>query len=207
MDVSACAISYFGNMNMVTRNIQPIDGADVLAVLDRRLAELAARRDEITAEILQLERTSSSSRAPQSGKAELLLQGEEFAPEPATALTRLQALHAERAVIDQALLIGRNRQTRLQMDREAEIWAAHFHEIAKIEKRRLLLALELQAHNRKREDLRDKIAAAGGARYLPTDNFEMLGVGDLADEVLEAGMRLVADGIVTEAEIARGRRG
>ena len=205
MDVSAGATSYSGAMNMATR-IQPVDGADVLAILDRRLADLDARRNEITAEIVDLERTAPRPPA-QVGKAEALLDGDAFDPYAPPIIPRLMALHAERGLIDQALHIGRNRQMRMQMDRATEIWAAHFDEIAEIEKRRLFLALELQAHNRKRELLRDKIFAAGGARSLPTDNYEMLGVGDRADEVLEAGVRLIGDGIMTESEFARARRG
>jgi prefoldin subunit 5 len=206
MDVSAVVADYRKGMNMVAKNVQPVSGAEVLAALDRRLAELDARRAEITAEILTLER-SPSRPSPSGGAAELLLQGEPFEVDRVPALSRLQVLHSEREAIDRAVHLGRQRQLRLQLDRAAEVTATFADEIGKIEKRRVLLALELQALDRKREELREKIRAAGGAPTLPTDNYDFLGIGDRHDEVREAAERLIEDGIMTEAEVRSGRRG
>ena len=72
----------------------------------------------------------------------------------------MEAIHAERKVIKNALRIGRSQYHRLATERATEVWAAHFAEIAEVEKRRVTLALELQQANRDRERLREKIAKA-----------------------------------------------
>jgi hypothetical protein len=120
-------------------------------------------------------------------------------------MTELAALHAEREVVRRALKIGRERLHRLREDRAEEIWASYFNEIAAIEKRRVLLAIELQSINRKRETLREKIAAAGGAGCLMTDGADLLGLGDRQDEVAWGIDLLIADGAATAAEIAQVR--
>ncbi len=117
---------------------------------------------------------------------------------------QLRALPEERKTIDRALKIGRDRQHRLATEKAGEIWADYFSQIAEIEKRRVLLALELQRINRAREKLREKITASGGAGYLSTDSAELLGLGD--DEVVRwAAERLIADGICTVVEIERAK--
>ena len=194
---------------MIARKLKlaPIDGADVLAVLDRRLRELDARRAVITEEIIELEKTSASRPevSANAAQAEALLDGAEFIASPNVPMSRLSELHAEREVIDRALKLGRSRQHRLATERAGEIWASFFEEIAKIEKRRVMLAFELQRTNRAREMLRAKITEAGGAGVLSTDGVDLLEFGHVHDEVSWSGERLIADGIATRAEIERAK--
>jgi hypothetical protein len=197
-------------MNMIARKLKlaPIDGDDVLAVLDRRLRELDARRAIITETIINLEQTTSNASVGASAdmaQAEALLSGEKFVASREMPLSQLRALHAERETIDRALKIGRDRQHRLATKRAGEIWAAHSVEIAEMEKRRVFLAFELQRTNRAREMLRAKITEAGGAGVLSTDGVDLLEFGDVGDEVNWAAERLIADGIATRAEIERAR--
>jgi hypothetical protein len=191
-------------MNMITRNVKaaPVTGADVLAVLDQRLRELQDRRDMLTSMILGLEKTTPRIEVPEE-PANALLDGEAFVPTRERPPSQLEALLAERSTIDRALEIGRSRHHRLATERAGEIWAAHFEEIAAVEKRRVELAFALQAQNRRREELREKIMMAGGSPFLTTDGYEMLGIGDHAAEVAEAAERLVNAGIMTRAEIRR----
>jgi hypothetical protein len=201
-------------MNMVIKKfrsataLSPVDSADVLAVLDNRLRELDARRSVITETIIGLEKTAGAaarSDAATAVQAEALLSGIQFIASREKPLSELAALHAERDLIDRALAIGRSRKHRLETERSAEIWAAHFPEIAEIEKRRVMLALELQQCNRARERLREKIVAKGGAGFLSTDGPELLGLGDRDEEVRWAAERLIADRIASSAEIERAR--
>jgi len=186
----------------------PVDGDDVLAVLDHRLRELDARRAAITAQIITLEKTAGGGKldaAVDVAQAQAVLDGAQFVAFRGKPVSQLAALHAERDVIDRALTIGRDRQQRLAMERAGRIWAQHFPQIAEIEKRRVLLALELQRINRERETLRNKINAAGGAGFLSTDGVDLLDLGDREDEVRWASERLIADGIATRAEIDKAR--
>jgi hypothetical protein len=80
-------------------------------------------------------------------------------------------------------------------------------QIAEVEKRRVMLALELQRANRQREDLRQKITRAGWSGFFNTDGRDLLGPGDVHDEVEWAATRLVTDGILTRAEIEDIRTG
>ncbi|WMT78859.1 hypothetical protein [Bradyrhizobium sp. Ash2021] len=182
----------------------------MLAVLERRISELEARDKELLEKQISLESTAGSARSDAAGaavaEAQALLDGLPFVPSSARPMAQLDAIIAERAVIAKALKIGQSEQHRLATERAGEIWASHFAEIAKIEKRRVMLALELQQVNRVREMLREKITSkAGGPGYLPTDGVELLGLGDLREEVHWAGERLVADGIATRAEIEKAR--
>ena len=190
--------------------LAPTTAADVLAVLDRRLRELEARRGAITKTIILVEKTASVARDAVNtdlAQAEAVLDGEKFTAPREKPLSQLAALHAERDVIDHALKIGRSRQHRLATERAVEIWAAHFSEIAEVEKRRVMLALELQATNRARERLREKITKAGGAGFLSTDGVELLGLGDVQEEIHWAIERLIADGIATRREIEKVKNG
>jgi hypothetical protein len=186
----------------------PISGEDEIAVLARRVDELDARDAAITRQILHLEKTTSSKidRSGDVAAAEALLGGETFdARHSREPMTELAALHAEREVVRRALKIGRDRLHRLKEARAEEIWASYFNEIAAIEKKRVLLAIELQNVNRKRETLREKIIAAGGTGYLTTDGAELLGLGDRIDEVAWGVDRLIADGIATAAEVKQAK--
>jgi hypothetical protein len=154
-------------MNMIakkllrTSSLAPVDGEDVLAVLDHRLRELDARRTIVTRQIITHEKTSSERIDPSAdvGQAEAMLKGAEFVLSRERPITALARLHAERQVIDRALAIGRSRQHRLATERAGDIWANHFAEIAEMEKRRVMVVLELQRVNRDREKLREHTRA------------------------------------------------
>jgi hypothetical protein len=122
-------------------------------------------------------------------------------------MPEITALHARREVRRRAIKIGQDRLHRLREARAEEISASFFAEVAAIEKKRVLLAIELQRINRQRETLREKLTAAGGGPFLLTDGSDLLGLGDRQDEVSWAVERLVADGAVTAAEIARAKNG
>jgi len=196
-------------MNMPAKKLQPapINGADVLAVLDRRLGELQQRRLVNIENIIATEGTVGAGRddlgAPATEQAEALINGEKVVLSREKPLSTLAALYAELHLIDLALKIGRSRQHRLAAERAGEIWASHFAEIAEIEKRRVMLALELQATNRTRERLREKISKAGGAGFLSSDGADLLGLGAEVAEVQWAAERLIADGICSRREIER----
>ena len=189
--------------------IAPVDGEDVLALLDRRLRELDARDAVLLKRQISLEKTTSVSRSNASGavaRAQAMLGGELFVASRDITLSELEAIYAERKVIADALRIGRSQHHVLATERAGEIWANHFAEIAEMEKRRVMLALELQRANRDRERLREKITKAGGAGFLSTDCVDLLGLGDRGDdEVVWATERVIADGIATRAEIERAK--
>jgi hypothetical protein len=138
-------------------------------------------------------------------QAEAMLEGKKFVASREKPVSQLAALHAERKAIAHAVKIGGSRLHLLTTARSAKIWAAHFSEIAEIEKRRVMLVFELQRTNRAREKLREKITGAGGAGFLSTDGVDFLGFGDEYAEIQWAAKRLVADGICTKAEIERAR--
>jgi hypothetical protein len=198
-------------MNMTLRRLKlaPVDGEDVLAVLDRRLRELDARDAVLLKQQIGLEKTASNHPVSAGAdKAEAMLDGEPFVASRDNPLSLLEAIHAERKVIAEALRIGRSKYHRLATERATEVWAAHFDQIAEVERRRVMLALQLQRANRDRERLREKVAKAGGAGFLSTDSVDLLGLGDRGDdETAWACERLIADGIATRAEIERAKNG
>jgi hypothetical protein len=178
----------------------------VMAVLDRRMRELNARRDAITKEIIRVE-SSTGGRASDGGsviksQAEAMIDGGTYQIPPAYQRSVLEKLLTERKTIDVALKIGGSRLTELMFERAAEVFAEHFSEIAALEKERVLLALKLQHVNRARETLREKVRGAGGSPHLPTDSVDLLGLGDTHDETRWAMNRIVDDGIMTRLEIA-----
>jgi hypothetical protein len=178
---------------------------DPIAVLQRRLAELDARDAALTAKILDVE----SSTASRSGRnhdvaaAEALLAGQLFDARAQLPLSDLAALHAERDTVRRALKIGRERLARLQEERAEAISASFIGEITQIERQRVTAALSLQKVNRQREALREKIRAAGGNPFLPTDGALLLELGDRDDELRWAIERVTADGIMTAVELER----
>jgi hypothetical protein len=198
-------------MNMIARKLKlasPVDGADVLDVLDRRLRELDSRDAVLLKQQINLEKTASNHPVSGAAQAEALLGGAPFVASRDNPLSQLEAIHAERKVIAEALRIGRSKFHRLATERATEIWATHFAEIAEVEKRRVMLALQLQQANRDRERLREKIAKAGGAGFLSTDSVDLLGLGDRGDdETVWACERVIADGICSRAEIERAKNG
>jgi hypothetical protein len=73
--------------------------------------------------------------------------------------------------------------------------------------RRVSLALQLQANNREREHLREKIIAAGGQGVFSTDGVDLLGLGERDDDVQWAVARLIADNICSRREIEKVSNG
>jgi hypothetical protein len=186
----------------------PSDSDRAIADLASRIRELDARRLVVAETIITVEKTVGAERLDKGAdlaQAEALLEGKKFVASREKPMSQLAALLAERDVIDRALKIGGSRLHLLTTTRSAGIWAAHFSEIAEIEKRRVMLVFELQRINRAREKLREKINKAGGAGYLSTDGPEFFGFGDVHDKVMWAANRLVSDGIATRAEIDRAR--
>jgi hypothetical protein len=196
-------------MSMIPKK-SPSAAADAdraIADLERRLRELNARDAAVLEQIIQVEKTTGPpvDAGTDLAQAEALLEGKKFVAPRDKPISQIAALYAERKVIAHALKIGGTRLHGLTTARSAEIWASHFAEIAEVEKKRVFLALELQRTNRAREKLRARIDKAGGAGYLSTDGIDLLGFGDVHDEISWATNRLVADGIATRSEIEKAR--
>lgn len=188
--------------------LAPVD--DALAVLNRRLGELQARRELIIQMIILAEKSGGGTvdyLSSSLAQAEALLDGKGFVPSREKPLSELAALHAELNLIDAALKLGRSRQHDLVTERAVAIWGSYHSEIAKIEMRRVKLSLELQATNRARERLREKITASGGAGNLSTDGVDLLGLGEGFDDIQWAAARLIADGIATRGEMEKATNG
>jgi hypothetical protein len=185
------------------------DEADrAIADLTSRLRELDARDRAFNEKIITVEKTVGAAQfdiTTDMAQAEALLEGKKFVASREKPVSQLAALHAERKVIAHAVKIGGSRLHLLTTARSEKIWAAHFSEIAEIEKRRVMLVFEIQRINRAREKLRERINKAGGAGYLTTDGPEFFGFGDVHDEVMWAANRLVADGVATRGEIEKAR--
>jgi hypothetical protein len=199
-------------MNMIPKKFQsasaPADADRVIADLISRLRELDARDRAVNETIITVEKTVGAAQfdvTADMAQAEALLEGKKFVASREKPVSQLAALHAERKVIAHAVKIGGSRLHLLTTARSEKIWAAHFSEIAEIEKRRVMLVFELQRINRARETLRAKINKAGGAGYLSTDGPEFLGFGDEIAEIQWAANRLIADGIATRGEIEKAR--
>jgi hypothetical protein len=193
----------------------PKKSPSAAADADRVIAELHGRivemQDDDKADLtrqIRLEGTQGSAGA--AGAAADLAQAEEFIrgaeftmrDKPASQLATLIARRQVRAL---ALKIAGSRHSHLVAERAAQIWASHFSEIAEVEKKRVMLALELQRTNRAREKLREKLNRAGGTGFLSTDGIDLLGFGDVHDEIQWAANRLIADGVATRGEIEKAR--
>jgi hypothetical protein len=193
-----------------TSAFPPFEGDEELARLTQRCSEIRVRRGDVHETIITVEKSSPAAQfdvnADITAQAEAMLKGAQFvASRERPPLSQLAALYAERDALDRALKIGESRMYILATARAERIWAGYFSEIAEIEKRRVMLAFELQRTNRAREKLREKITKAGGAGYLSTDGPEFLGFGDEIAEIQWAARRLVADKIATKAEIEKAR--
>jgi hypothetical protein len=195
------------NATKKSQSIIDADADRAIADLVSRLRELDVRRLAVTKTIITVEKTVGAAQfdvTADMAQAEALLEGKKFVASREKPVSQLAALHAEREVIDRALKIGGSRLHLLTTARADRIWATHFAEIAEMEKKRVFLALELQRLNRARPRLRDKIAKeARGPGFLSTDGVDLLGLGDVHDEIQWAANRLVADHIVTKAEIEK----
>jgi hypothetical protein len=196
------------NATKKSQSIIDADADRAIADLTSRIRELDVRDRAVMKTIITVEKTTSSAQVDAGAdmtQAEALLEGKRFVASREKPVSQLAALYAERKVIAHAVKIGGSRLHLLTTARSAKIWAAHFSEIAEIEKRRMMLVFELQRTNRAREKLREKITIAGGAGFLSTDGVGFLGFGDEYDEIKWASNRLIADGIATKAEIEKAR--
>jgi hypothetical protein len=204
-------------MNMIVKKQRaaapissPVNSADVLAALDRRLAELDARDATLLKAQIALEQTSAASAIEaeaDASQAQAVLAGADYVLRPAP-ISRLDSIKAERKLLALALKIGNSERHRQLTERAAAIWSKRWPEIAAMERRRVQLALDLQRLNRARESLREEIMAAGGAGYFPTDGAALLELGDRGDdEVHWAVARLAADGVASKQELEDWRHG
>jgi len=195
------------NVRRLKSTAAPSNVEDEIAALERRYSELDAEDKADSELLLQLEKATASSVAASAdhAEAEAYLRGEKFDPRRARPIPEIAAVRARREVRRRALKIAQDRLHKLRETRAEQISASFFNEIAATEKKRVLLAVELQKVNRQRETLREKITAAGGGPFLMTDGSDLLGLGDRQDEVSWAVERLVADGAVTAAEIERAK--
>lgn len=198
-------------MNMIAKKLPlaPVNGADVLAALDRRLCELQTKRAALIERLITAEKTVSTARGDtvnDDHRAKELLDGGTFELSREIPFPLVAALRAELNLIEAALKIGRSQQHRLAAERATEIWVSFWAEIAAIELRRVTLALQLQSVDRQREQLRDRIANAGGAGFLVTDGPELLGLGGAGDDVQWCVGRLIADGVATARELEKASK-
>jgi hypothetical protein len=189
--------------------LAPANAEEGLTRLRRRLGELEARRDALTRLIIDAEKTAGAAGDYNSdlAQAEALLDGKKFTPSREKPFSTLAALNAERSAIDAALKLGRARLDQLVAERAIAIWASYQSEIAQIELRRVMLALQLQRTNRERETLREKIIAAGGAGCLHTDGVDLLFLGEKHDDVQWAAARLVADNVCSRRDLEKIQNG
>jgi hypothetical protein len=187
--------------------------SEALAALDRRLRELGARAGVVLKSIIALEKAGAVRGDVRAGTAKMLdmeaqalLDGKAFVASREKQVSDLDALWEEQARIERAMTKGINQRYWLATKHAEDVSARYFGEVAEIERRRVMLALELQRTNRAREALREKIFAAGGERSLPTDEAELLGTGDNlhlgVHEVVEV---LIDRSICTRREIENAR--
>src|SRR5258708_63437 len=116
-------------MNMISRKMRaapaPVDGDDVLAVLDRNCAELQARDKVLLETQINLEKTAGppgrEGAMVDAAQAEALLAGVKFIATRERPMAQLEAVIAERKVIKRALDIGLSRQQRLRAERATKI--------------------------------------------------------------------------------------
>src|SRR5258708_252460 len=116
-------------MNMIAKKLMrstalsPVDPSDVLALLDRNLAELDARDKILLETQISLEKTSSmvaSDAHADVAQAEAVLAGVKFIATRERPMAQLEAVIAERKVIKRALELGVSRRHRLLIERGTE---------------------------------------------------------------------------------------
>ncbi|MGY4504212.1 DNA-binding protein [Bradyrhizobium sp. GM24.11] len=192
------------------RNVaSPVDDGedDRLSVLERQLAKIEADDKALFEVQLSLEENSggvgSTSRLTEAARA--LLDGSDYDPN-ANSISQLEMVRKKRAVSRRAMEIGCIDRDRLLIERAEKIFASFSVDVAEIERRRIMAALELQGINRQRERLREKIRSAGGGGSLPSDGRDLLGLGESYDEEVNWCVeRIIASGVATRAEIERAR--
>jgi hypothetical protein len=202
-------MSIISNVRKLKPAAAPVSLEDEIAALDRRIFEMEAEGRAEHEVLVQQEKMSLSKLAASAdlAEAEAFLKGEKFDPTRARPMPEVAALRAKAEVRRRAIKIAQDRLHKLREARAEQISASFFNEVAALEKQRVMLAIELQKINRKRETLREKITAAGGGPFLMTDGADLLGLGDRIDEVSWAVDRLVADAAATRAEIDKARAG
>ena len=199
-------MNIMSNVRKLKSSAAPVSVDDEIAALERRHAELGTEDRADTELLNQLEKASASSvdASADHAEAEAFLKGEKFDPRRARPIPEIEAVRARRDVRRRAMKIAQDRLHKLREARAEQISASFFNEVAALEKQRVLTAIQLQKINRRREELREKIAAAGGGPFLMTDGAELLGIGDRQDDEVAWGVaRLIADGAATAAEIER----
>ncbi|WP_369723866.1 hypothetical protein AB8Z38_07370 [Bradyrhizobium sp. LLZ17] len=177
-----------------------------LAALDRKIAKIESDDQALFEVQLSLEESSGGGTASRlTDAARALLDGTDYDP-TANSISQLEIVCKKRAVYRRAFEIGRVAREHLLVERGDRIFASFSSEIAEIERRRIMAALDLQRINRQREQLRENIRSAGGGGSLPTDGRELLGVGETYDEEVNWCVeRLIAAGIVSSAEIEKAK--
>jgi len=187
-----------------SQNLKEVEAA--LAKARSAVLQTDARRRDVNERLIQLEKSASPRNPTPSDLTDHLdqiLEGS-AAVVPPQRPDAITTLRAEKELLMAAIARGNRRCDELALQRATLIYAHHMPEIKALEKQRVLLATELQAVNRMREALRDRLTAIGcGGQFFPTDFADLLGIGDKYDEVREAQARVIEDGILTKGEIDR----
>jgi hypothetical protein len=180
---------------------------DDLSKVECLIAKFRADQEELHQTILTLEASSSGggTTARMTEDAQALINGKDYDP-TANVVSQLDAGRKKAHVMRRALELLYRQRDELMMKRGDEIFASFSSEVAKVERRRIMAALELQRANRERETLRETIRVSGGGGFLPADGFELLGIGDLQDELWECCERAITRGIVSRDEIEKAKR-
>lgn len=139
--------------------------------------------------------------------AEAILESGKIVATRDRPLSRRFVINDRRMRVKRAITLGNARIEALRLQLSALVYNQYFPEIAALEKRRILLALELQRVNRQREQLRGSLRAAGGGPFLPLDDADLLGLGDREEEVRWATARALEDRILTKGEVEKAKHG
>jgi hypothetical protein len=190
-------------MNQKTQTLQQVE--DELEKAKNRVAHVAQRDKDLLRRQLVVERTVRRPQPPEdeSGLLDAILNG--ASPDSISEKKDpLATLKEQRERLKKAEHRGQRIVEDLTLQRATLIYAQCLPEVVNLEKRRLLLAIELQAVNAAREDLRDRLREKGaGGMFLPLDRFSLLGLSHVADEVAEAKTQALSDRIVTKSDIAK----
>jgi hypothetical protein len=184
-------------------------------VNDVRVPALHAERDAISAQLADLFQTIGHLVDPDWSVSkdvddihQLLTGGLVPTPPydmPAAALHH--ALQVRRRNIDRALQQAQTYQSNCIARRHAKVVQQYQAKIDTIERDRVTTAIALQAINRRREELREKISEAGGGQVvMTTDSVELLDLPSAGDPVDWATRRAIADGLLTEGEAKNAAR-
>jgi hypothetical protein len=184
-------------------------------ITDIRIPALHAERDVISAQLADLFQSIGHLVDPEWSVSkdvddvhQLLTGG--IAPSPTydmPAAALHYALQVRRRNIDRALHQAQAYQSNCIARRQAAVVDKYRPEIDKLERERVTTARVLQAINRRREELREKISEAGGGRVVfSTDSVDLLELPRAGDPVDWATRRALADKILTQSEAAKAAR-